>query len=57
MRVLKLRFLVTRRLSKGNTRIQCVPRLRVGFPFSEQIEPNVRVEPAIARPAPPQIRT
>ena len=36
-RVLKLRFLVTPRVSEGNTRVQCVPRLRVGFPFSEEI--------------------
>ena len=31
------RVLATRRVSEGNTRIQCVPRLRVGFPFSEEI--------------------
>ena len=31
------RFLVTRRVSEGMSRVYCVPRLRVGFPFSEEI--------------------
>ena len=31
------RFLVTRRVSEGVSRVHCVPRLPVGLPFSEEI--------------------